>query len=287
MEPIYHLIEKGTASGRGPSYWDVASNCGEKRYLTDLHTQIVKDAETNVEEKRLGTYFHGLMDAWFKGSFPADQVIDVSDVQPLQWADAVKMFKFVREHFPKDVWGKLVATELRLPIDDAHKAAILEYFGHDEISGQLDALFEVEEEHLAHYAAIGCELPGPGLYIVDWKTGGARKGDPAARGSFLESIQSKVYPLLCRLGGLQVQGMIFPFFVNHAAMRRHDEGKAKGSSVQCFFTPWNEVRDMQARAAVNFAREQRNNRTKNPYACIQYTGVECPFRTKGLCDGLP
>lgn len=286
METIFHLIERGTASGRGPSYWDVAANCGEKRYLTDLHTQIAKESESNVEEKRLGTYFHGLMDAWFKGSLPVSQVIDVSDTLPPAWADAVKIFEFVRAHFPREVWGMTVGTEVRLPFDDDHKAAIREFFGHDEISGQMDALMEISESHLAHYASIGCELPRPGLYIVDWKTGGARKGDGAAMGSFLESIQSKVYPCLARLGGLQVEGMVFPYFVNHASMRRHDEGKAKGSSVQCFFAQWNPVRDMQARAAVNFAKVQRDNRTKNPYACVQYTGVQCPFLAKGMCDSL-
>ncbi len=286
MESIFHLINKSTASGRGPSYWDVASNCGEKRYLTDLHTQIVKDAETNVEEKRLGTYVHALLDMWIKGAVPEGQVLDTSDILPSQWADAVKIFDFIREYFPKHVWGEFLGTEVKFPIDEVHATEILSYFGHVEITGQADALIEVGAQHLGHYEGLGCTLPGPGVYLLDWKTGGARKGDPAARGSFLESIQSKVYPLLARLGGIPVEGMIFPYFVNHAQMRRLDEGKGKGASVQCFYAPWNPIRDQQARAAVNFAREQRNNRTKNPYACILYTGVECPFRTKGLCDGL-
>lgn len=288
VEAIYHLIEKSTASGRGVSYWEVAQNCGEKRYLSDLHQQLVREGETNVEEKRLGTYVHGLIHHWYKGSFPDDVVIDVSDTQPQPWADAVKIFNFMRSYFPKDFWGDYVDSELKLPIDEAHRAAIREYFGHDEITGQIDWLAELEEKHILNYREkeLELDLPGPGLYILDWKTGGARKGPDAARGAFLESIQSKNYPLLARLGGLNVRGVIFVYFVNHTVMRRYDEGKNKGASIQAFYAPHNEVRDMQARAAVNFAKTQRDSRTKNPYACTTYTGQSCVFKNKGICDGL-
>ena len=288
MELIFQQMHKSTASRRGQSYWEVAANCGERRFLTDLHKELATEDEQFVEEKQRGTYLHALMDAWFKGNITTGQVIDVSNTQPLTWHAAVKLFNFVREYFPLNFWGKVAASELSLPIDTAHIEKVTAYFGHPDITGTVDLLTELSESDLAIFKQeLGLDLPRPGLYIIDWKTGSARKSDTAARGAYLESIQSKVYPLLWNLiGGRPVEGMIFIHLTAHANMRRFDEGPKALSSVQAFFAPHSQVRDMQARAAVNFARKSLIERSRNPFACVSYTGAMCPFFAKGICDGL-
>lgn len=277
---ILQTIQRSTSSGLGPSYWSEAANCGEKRFLADLHQQAPSLAS---DEKRLGTYFHGLMDARFKGHIDAD--VDVGPIQDKVWIEAVKMFSFVQEHFPEDYFGETVASEFRLePPKEALEAA----FGHSEVTGQADRIIKLSEaDVLRFYTDFGVGLPGPGVYILDWKTSRARADDRKAFGSFQESIQSKVYPLLWNIyGGEPCKGMIFFLFVNHADMRRYDEGPKRPASVQMFFAEHTAKRDAQAVAAVNFARHMRDNRIKNPYACIDYMGNECVFLSNGFCPGV-
>lgn len=277
---ILQTIQKSTSSGRGPSYWSDAANCGERRYLTDLYRQI---ESTTTDEKQLGTYFHGLMDARFKGHIESD--VDIGPVQDKVWIDAVKMFSFVQEHFPEEYFGQSVASEFRL---EPPKEALEVAFGHSEVSGQADRVVKLNEaDVLRFYTDFGIGLPGPGVYILDWKTSRARADEKKAFGSYQESIQSKVYPLLWNLyGGEPCKGMIFFLFVNHADMRRTDEGSKRPASVQMFFAEHTAKRDAEAIAAVNFARHMRDSRLKNPYACVDYMGNECFFRANGSCSGV-
>ena len=282
MNPIQILqnCQKSTSSGRGPSYWDVAANCGERRYLTDLHKYV----DEPRDELRLGTYVHALLDARHKGILE-NSVIDLSEIQDEVWIDALKMNTFIQEYFPEEYFGRSVASEFRL---EPPKEALVKAFGHDEVSGQVDRLVMISEADIMRFfQKFGVGLPGPGLYILDWKTAGSRASEKKARGSYLESIQSKVYPLLLNLyGGEPCMGMIFMLFINHAEMRFQDEGPKKQASCQMFFAQHTAQRDAEAIAAVNFAKMMRDQRIKNPYACIDYQGTECYFRSQGICPGV-
>lgn len=283
VESIFQMAAKSTASGRGASYYDVAQNCGEKRYLSDLHTKMAKEGEQFLSQKQMGTYVHGLMHMRHLGSVPDGTVIDVGAIQDAEMGDALKIFNFMQEYFPESYFGTCAASEYAIPAGPAHEA----FYGHNEISGQLDRLQLLNESDVLRFREdFNLVLPGPGLYILDWKTAGARASERDAAFKYTNTVQSKVYPLQWNLlGGEPCLGMIFFVLVNHANMRRHDETKQKLASVQAFFAPHSTTRDLEARAAVNFARFMRDNRMKNPYACTPYGGEECVFRTNNLCCG--
>lgn len=285
---IFQMAQRSTASRTGNSYWEVAQNCGERRYLSDQHKALVEASEVNVEDKRRGTYTHALLDFWLKGQVDRSLLLDAGPVQDLEYIEAVKMFKFYTEHFAKDYWGAYVASEVKLPVNDEHRGRIASRFGHDEVTGAIDALYllsAADAERLrATWPTLGALQPG--LYAIDWKTAKARAGDDKASGAYSNSIQAKLYPLLWNLaGGEHCQGMIHVVLVNHKEMRRHDLDKRNLSSVQVFLAPWSEARDRQAVAAVNFARSMRDLRTRNPYACEDYSGRRCPFLDT-LCPGF-
>ena len=286
LQMVFQMMKRSTASGTGQSYWAVAANCGERRYLSDLHKQIVEDADDNVELKQKGTYFHALMDFWLKGSIPDNLVYEVSQIEDANFAAAARLFKFYSEHFGKDYWGKYIGSEIRLPANDDHRKRVAEYFGHDEITGQLDALYLLDDLDVIRIERdFGLTLRGSGLYAFDWKTAGARASESKASGSYSNSIQAKLYPLLWNLaGGEPCRGMVHVVIVDHKDMRRYDLDKRNLSSVQVFFAPHTELRDREARGAVNFAREQKINRTKNPFACEDYNGRRCPFYGT-ICQG--
>ena len=283
---IYQTIQNSTASGRGTSYYAVAANCGMKRHLSDLHRELVQLGETNVEAKRKGTLYHGLKDMWLKGEVPEGIVLDVGPIQDQEWAEALRLFNFAREHFPKNYWGDFLASEFKMPINDDHKARIAEFFGHDEVTGAADAVFLLSAEDVARLEADrGVTLRGPGIYLLDHKTAAARKSPEAAEHQYLDSIQAKLYPLLFNLaGGEQCKGIIFDVIVAHQELRRTDISKQKLSSVQTFFAAHDVENDYRARTAVNFARESRNSRQLNPYACSDAYG-KCIFKTQNICKG--
>ena len=278
---VLQTIQKSTSSGRGSSYWSTASNCGEKRYLTDIHGE---QDQMYVEEKHLGTYIHGLFDARHKGLIE-NAAVDISPIQDKTWADALKIWNFVQEYFPEEYFGKTVASEMRL---EPPKEALEGAFGHQEITGQADRVVVLNEADIMRfYQDFGIGLPGPGVYILDWKTSKSRADEKKSRGSYLESVQSKVYPLLWNLyGGEPCRGMIFFLLVNHAEMRRYSENDRRLSSVQMFFAEHTTRRDQEAIAAINFARRMRDERVKNPYCCVDYMGNECYFRSHNICPGV-
>lgn len=278
IEQIYQELAGSTASGRGVSYWEEASNCGRKRNLIQLHQDIAKAAETYVEEKKLGTLYHGLLQMYRAGRLPDGLVLDVGPVQSQEWAEALRLFRFHREWFPRDYFGEVVATELKLPTSDDHKAKIAAHFGHDEITGAVDLVVTMSAADVARLEQErGVQLDGPGLYFVDYKTSGARKSAEAAVANYTASMQAMTYPLLWNLaGGEPCKGMLYDVIVKHEELRRHDVNSKKLASVQTFFARAQPEHANIVKAAINGARQARDDNKANPYACFSNSRA-CPF----------
>lgn len=280
---IYQKIQRGTASGRGVSWWSLTTSCGKRRALTDQLVQIAEAAETNVQEKKLGTYFHGLKDFWLKGSLPDGLAIDLGPVQEQEWAEALRLFNFHRDHFPREYWGEYVGSEVKLPVNDDHKAKIASFFGHDEITGAVDAIFMLSAPDVARLEALrGIRLNGPGLYFVDWKTTAARKTPQAAEQYYTESMQALTYPVLWNLaGGEECKGMIFDVLVKHEELRVADVSPRKLASVQTFFAPYRPENMLIVKNGIDIAKERRDAARADPFGC--YINGKCPFIQSGHC----
>jgi hypothetical protein len=278
---IYGAIKKSGGSGRGVSYWAVAALCGRKAALAAQHPDIDSFGESTALS--VGSYYHALKEMWLTGQFAEDLIIDVEPTLDLEWAEAVRLFAWHREMFPKGYWGQPVAVELKMPINDEHKAKVVDWIGHDESTGQCDLVVKMSAQDVARIQEDrSIELAGPGVYIIDHKTSGMRKSEMDARASYTQSLQAKKYMFMLGLAFNEpVQGMIFDVLVKHKQLRRYDEGR-NGASVQTFFTRPGQEDGRVVRAAIDFGKGARDRAEPNPFACFDY-GRECVFLSKGIC----
>jgi hypothetical protein len=278
---IYQQVKRTGGSGRGVSYWAVPAMCGRKRRLMSEHPEV--DPIVDRTALDLGTYYHFLKEIWLKGEMPEDVVIDADPVQDIEWGEALRLFNWHREHFPRDYWGQIVAVELKMPASEDHAKMIKKHFGHEEVTGACDLVVLMSQDDIDRVELDrGIKLNGPGIYIIDHKTSGSRRSEMDARSNYTSSMQCLMYMFLLNLAFSQpVKGMIFDVLVKHKNLRRYDEGK-NGSSVQTFAAfPREEDGDV-VKAAMAYGRLQREQNFANPFACYDY-GRECVYLSRGLC----
>lgn len=278
---IYQYARKGTASGRGPSYWEMPMVCGRKAALTEKH----KDRYASMDRSgalAVGSFYHFLLQVWQEGKLDANLIIDTSEIGDPDWSEAVRLFNFYTGQFHRRYWGHVMGTEIVMPFNDEHRHSIEKFFdidGDDCPTGAIDLLVNMNsndvervEEHR------GIELRGPGLYIVDYKTAAARCDAQAAKGMYTETVQAMTYPTLWNIaGGEQVQGMIFDVLVKHRNLG--------DNSIQTWFAPTCPSHRQIVRAAVRVARASKIRARANPYACY-YKGYECHFLKNAECSRM-
>lgn len=278
---IYQEAKRGTASGRGPSYWQTPMLCGKKAALTAQHKEIY-DGDRQSDAMRTGTFYHFLHEIYQTGRLEPETVIDASSIQDPSWCEAVRLFQFVQGQRSHNYFGKTVGTEVRLPVNEEHKATLEDFFGiygEDCPTGQIDLLVSMSSSDVARIEADrNVELRGPGLYIVDYKTAAARASDMSARADYTQTVQSMTYPLLWNLaGGEQIKGMIFDVIVKHK--------KLGDNSMQTFVSYPCPTHGPIIRNAVRTARASKLKARANPYACF-YKGYECTFLKNSLCGRM-
>lgn len=278
---IYQEAKKGTASGRGPSFWQTPMLCGRKAKLQHTHKDTY-DGDRQSDAMRTGSFYHYLHELYQGGAIDATTVIDTGCIQDPAWCEAARLFQFVTSQREKNYFGETVGTEVRLPVNEAHKAKIEDFFkiyGEDCPSGQIDLLAFMDASDVVRIEADrGVELRGPGLYIVDYKTSAARASDMSARADFTETVQSMTYPLLWNLsGGQQIKGMIFDVIVKHK--------KLGDNSMQTFVSYPCPSHGAIVRNAIRVARASKLRGRANPYACF-YKGYECTFLKNNLCSRM-
>lgn len=274
-------LKSGGGSGRGVSYWSVPALCGRKRKLMTEHKDV--DPIEDRTALNTGTYYHFLKEWWHKGKMPEDIVIDVDPVQDLDWAEAVRLFTWHRDFFPRDYWGTIVSVEMKMPVNDAHKQRVIDWVGHDESTGACDLVVMMDAADVARISKDrDIELPGPGMYVIDHKTAGTRKTDTDAKANYTESMQCLKYMHMLQLAvAPPVRGMIFDVLIKHRQLRRYPDGR-NGSSVQTFFAAPKQEDARIVKAAIDYGMHQRETNLANPFACYSY-GRECVFLSRGLC----
>lgn len=281
---LYEEAAKGTGTSRGVSYWSVASMCGRQRNLMSQHRELA-DALGQSDNKTTGSYYHWLHEQWAEGRLAVDDAIDVGDIVDPEWSEAIRLFDFYRKSRPLDYFGKIVGSEVKIPVDDTHKACISLYMGMhiedpDLPTGQADRLVYMDAEQIDRIEAdYDIALRGPGLYIHDHKTSGQRKSESSIRADWTDTVQALAYPVLYNVGPSylgKVRGFIVDGIVKHKNL---DVAK----SLQVGFAAYSEENDDIVKAAILEARYQRERNAANPFACYSKFGTPCAFLENGLC----
>lgn len=273
LKTVYEQACKGTASGRGPSYWAIATSCGLRRRLMGAQAAAIEAGETS-EAIRCGSFVHALMDALAQG-MPVESLRTYDEaVQDCDWADALRITRFFTDYFPQDYFGTIVASEQKLPVHEQHIRAIEAYFGHSEVSGQIDRLVELSAQDCWRLErTFDVRLAGPGLYILDFKTSGQRWNSARAEAA-CNGMQALTYQVLWNLaGGVPVKGVIFLVLVKHRAL-------SVEKSVQLFASLYRRDYPAIVRTGINQARQRRDEGRADPFACYSLFDA-CPFLQKG------
>lgn len=278
---IYQQVKRTGGSGRGMSYWTVPAMCGRKRRLMSEHPKVETIGDTTALDT--GIYYHFLKECFYNGQVAQDTAISMEPIQDMEWGEACRLFDFHRANFAKDYFGEIVAVELKMPINDNHKMKIEDWLGDIEATGAIDLVVNMSKADVARVEEDRqIELNGPGIYIVDHKTAGARKDEMGGRANYTSSLQCLTYMHMLSLAFNEpIQGMIFDVLLKHKTLRRFDEGR-NGSSIQTFFArPGHEDALIVKAALINADAQLKENRA-NPFACYD-RGRECVFLSRGLC----
>lgn len=278
---LYPQVQRTGGSGRGMSYWTVPAMCGRKRVLMSEHPKVDTIGDSTALDT--GIYYHFLKESFYKGHVSHDTAISMEPIQDAEWGEAIRLFDFSRTHFPADYFGQIVAVELRMPINDNHRIKIEEWLGDVEATGAIDLITNMSAADVKRVEEDrGIELNGPGIYIVDHKTAGARKDEMGGRANYTTSMQCLTYMHMLSLAFNEpIQGMIFDVLLKHKTLRRYDEGR-NGSSVQTFFARPQPEDPEIVKAALIHADKQLKENMANPFACYD-RGRECVFLSRGLC----
>lgn len=263
---------KSSHSGYGNSFWSVSANCGKQRKLAQT-LPVVKSEEPVPEWAARGIGYHLLQQAYHDGKTP-DLAIDLSDEDP-QWQEALTLHSWYREVYGSTSFGKCIGTEVQFPANDFVRDIVAQYFGlPSEFCPTIraDAMFEIDDATIetlgAHHDLL---LPGPGLYIMDFKTGAAHWKEDAK--TFGHGVQSVLYQTVCEILGLNPKGMIF----NKVSMTK-EKGKLvrKDGSFRNYVAAFDPVHTpARAKGMIQHAYKSMLAGEPNGYAC-----TDCPFYEK-------
>jgi hypothetical protein len=282
-------------SGHGMTYWSVGAMCGRKARLSEQFKDKLEDVRRDEEDENdgsdgfaIGIFYHALMELDLQQKIPYD-LEGTTDNE--NYNEAVRLFNGYRAAWGSSLrkWGaRLLHTELILPFTEAVRKKAREVFGTDYgLTGRIDAVFDIPDVQIA-YNNTGLLLPGPGLYLMDWKTGQSKSDrDPW---EFTFGTQSIAYAALYNMEHPKAPalGLIYDKVVRHKDLRKfpeyHPSGKLKGNKSFWEFLAQPLPNDVEIIQAL-IKRSQRaiDANETNPAACFDRL-KPCYFFSSGLCD---
>lgn len=283
-DDIFKTIQsmESSSSGRGISYWTLAATCGRKANLAARHQETFKAEMMASEDGKLnpllvGIYYHALQQFYHDGRLPEGTVYDYSaELYNDEFIEAKRLFDFYRQNFNPWFWGQVLATELKVPQTPEGAEMMKAYFS-DDTTGRLDMLVHMSENDMSHIGALfNIHLPGPGLYIIDHKTGGQKR--TMDYWDFTHGAQAILYPFIWNKENptRQVKGMIFVKIVRHIKL-------SMTNSIQPFVHQPQEGLEEVVRALVVRGKAQLEENRTNPAVC--FSGFRpCGFYLNGQCD---
>lgn len=298
LDELYQTIQSSQhgSSGRGMSFYEQAATCGRKANLSAQHRdKLVQIRASEAEEADgddpldIGTIYHQLMELGLRGQLD-NEVWDQTDAAVSgNFLEAVRLYRAYAKDWtsPLEKWGaKLLGVEVAIPSTNAGKAAALALFGHVD-TGRLDALIRVTDPDGA-FQRTGLELPGPGVYLLDHKTGG--RVSERDTWQFQFGNQSINYMYLYNLDHPEdpARGIIFDKIIRHATIRKEPElsktGTIKAGKSYHHYLAQPLEDDIQAvKALIEKGAEEMRLDRANPSQC--FSGFKpCYFFTAGICS---
>jgi hypothetical protein len=271
------LNKRGSGSGSGISYYSRFYTCARQANLNDqlkaLRALEAADGdELESDAVQTGVGFHALMEASLRGDLGGDALFDARP-------DAFrKPQKLALDTFRAwlATWGSL-EDKFGMELLGAEVPLATTVEGEYPLTGRLDFVGYINDAERCA-ARTGLILPGPGVYVGDWKT-----TDSASQGApdfYANSLQAIIYPWLWDLAhpdAALCRGTIFEEVI-----------VTKVPKYRAFFVPaWppKEAAEI-ARAFVRGAVELRNANRVCPTACINKFRKPyiCPHLVSGACS---
>lgn len=288
MSVLYELLQskKSESSGRGGSYYGVAAQCGMRSRLQELYpyeepesdgTEITATGRRRVNAKRAGIYFHSLQEMWRLGTIPANLIV-AADHADYDFELALNSFIKYRQqwHDNRHNLGRVQSAEVKLPSTPAHEKVVLDFTGGIPFTMRYDLLTEITYEDMARLAVERqLALPGPGLYLIDYKLVGQITSQQMWQYSY--DFQQLSYPVIYNLCNPHrpVRGMLTetmarvmkPELRHYALYLAHADARAA------------EI----VKHGIREAHAAHQAGRANPFSCIGKWGP-CYFLTQGSCS---
>ncbi len=281
---IARAINSG-GSGRGMSFYAVASRCGRKARLQDVRREDFVDGEkAGLPDTKhalvIGSIYHLFQEQWRKPRPDLELDMSMAAYNP-NVIEALRMFRGFSRLWGRNYWGKPIAVECKLPRGENETAQVTKLMGH-EVTGTIDMAVEMNQED-----AERCQrrVPGiePGRYLVDWKTADGESDGVA----LTQGLQALWYPALWNIcfPAMPADGIIFDIAMKRG--RRRDRAMyATDFQAVLVRTPSDaveaavrELRGMVKSGALNVLQD-----IPNRAECVDWMGKVCPF-FKDACNG--
>ena len=278
------LEPSDTAGGTryGSTLYKTGLTCGKKAAYYAEQYEISSGKGNGGNEDgalAIGTYFHKFMELYHGGRVDETMAIRTSDISDSNAAtEAFRLFGYYASQINPDYYGKVVSTEDK--IDETHPrwSAVCQAVGGVPFTLKPDMVVDCDDSAIARLGSRGIALPGPGRYMVDFKTRGRR--DSLAQLKYEMDLQVLAYPVAYNAvaegsGEPLVRGMILCEIY-----------KTKQPDIAFFY-----VQTATGDALGGLANSLRNSRrlidAKLPLrgdACFSYNRC-CELLEKGLCYG--
>lgn len=280
LERILSLASSEGGSGRGMSFYSSASKCGRRALLTEQQSARIKSGEIPAPATKsafmVGSGYHKLHELWRSDGLEG-MTLDYNEpfTNP-SVNEALRLFRGWQQFWPRDFWGQTLAIEAVLPSSDASKEAVRALFG-DVVNAKPDMVVHLTAADVEHVAS-RVQLPGPGNYIIDWKT----EDTPGADLKYMAGLQALWYPIAWELEhpDIPVEGVIFDIIYKHG--RRKDKS-ITAESFHCVFASSALQSHEPLVGMIKQAQYNIANNIPNRSECIGFFD-SCPFFNT-LCDG--
>lgn len=290
-EELLKLLQddEGGGSGRGMSFWEACARSGRAVRLAEEESQGDKDAyaaqrAADFEAKGkedyfiLGRIYHRLHEMDIRGQAPNEAWDARQEAMTKELREALRLFRGYKAAWgtAAEKWGMTdMRSEVPVPETEAGRALVTELFG-EVVTGRLDAVGYIADTDAVE-ARTGLVLPGPGHYILDFKT--ASKANVMDQYKFQFGSQGQNYILLWNHEhpDTPVKGVIFDQILRHKDIE-------KDKSFKHFFSSALTADLDYIRNIVRIGKDNYDNNRCNPTVCGS-AFAPCRFLTSGKCNG--
>lgn len=268
----YQSLAKG-GSGRGQSFYKLASECGRKAHLVAEESANGERSDDQAHFD-IGTAYH----LFHQAAATTDLVpaLDMRDerIDP-SFVEGNRLFLGWRQ-----LWGSMGAKYGR--VIGAELEASTELAGQP-YTGKLDAVVEIADIE-AFRLKTGLQLPEPGIYIVDHKS--AKGASDSHAFEFTQGLQGAGYLHMYP----EAHGIIFDVLYKVKTFRHEPEYSKDGKKLMAgksyaHFLQTRQPDDVpRLEALVRYGARNFADAAPNPRECLG-NRKPCPFFASGKCSG--